>query len=92
MLQCPGLGSPTLEAQAKPLAGTPRHFQLHSMEEKEEKKKKKGADRTPKQMVTVKLNRQNHTKKHTHTLTKRELKKRKIATKPINKPINENKC
>ena len=41
-------------------------------------------------MVKAKLNRQNHIKKHTHTLTKRG-KKRKKATKSINKPIDENK-
>ena len=62
-------------------------------------KKQKGA-RTLGQMVKARLYRQNHTKKHTHTLTKREkeksvyiyiLKKRNIATKSINKSTNDNK-
>ena len=39
------------------------------------KKKKTRTNRMPKEMVTAKLNRQNHTKKHTHTLTERETKK-----------------
>ena len=40
MVQHPGLGFPTLEAQAQHLAGAARPCQPHSMEEKEEKKKK----------------------------------------------------
>ena len=48
-------------------------------------------DRTPRETVKAKLNRQNYTKRNIHTHTKREKKKRKGATKPINKPTNENK-
>ena len=42
-------------------------------EVKEEKREKqKQTDRIPNQMVKAKLNRQNHRKKHTHTLIKRK--------------------
>ena len=68
VVQCPELSSPTLEAQAQHLAGAPRPCQLHDMEEKKErKKKKKKIDSTPKQIVKAKLNKQNHTKKHTQS-------------------------
>ena len=51
------------------------------------------------QMVKAKLYRQNHTKKHTHTHSQKEkkkkinmyFKKRKRATKSINKSTNDNK-
>ena len=50
-------------------------------------------------MVKAKVYRQNHTKKHTHTLPKKKkkekknlyIKKRKRATKSINKSTNDNK-
>ena len=51
-------------------------------------------------MVKVKLYRQNHAKKHTHTHSQKEKKeiyisiykkKRKGATKSINKSTNDNK-
>ena len=52
-------------------------------------------------MVKAKLYRQNHTKKHTLTLSQKErkekiyiyilIKKRKRATKSINKSTNDNK-
>ena len=95
MIQCPGLGFSSSEAQAQHLARSPRPCQPHGMDDKEEKNtqnpkttkqtNKKQTDRTPKQMVKAKLNKQNHTKKHTHTLTK-EKKKRKRANKAINNP------
>ena len=50
-------------------------------------------------MVKAKLYRQNHTKKHIHTRSQKEknekyiymLKKRKRATKSLNKSTNDNK-
>ena len=60
---------------------------------------KKRTDRTIGQIVKAKLYRQSHTKKHTHTQSQKVkgkyyiyiLKKRKRATKSINKSTNENK-
>ena len=41
---------------------------------KKQKQKQKWTDRTLGQMVKTKLYRQNHTKKHTHTLLQKEKK------------------
>ena len=72
----PVLGSPTSDALALHPARTPRPYQLHGRE----KEKTNEQTEPQRQMVKAKLNRQNHTNKHTHTLTK----KRRRATKPIN--------
>ena len=66
---------------------------------KQTNKKKNWTDRTLGEMVTTKLYRQNHTKKHTYTHSQKKkkekniyiLKKRKRATKSINKYTNDNK-
>ena len=71
-------GGPVSWTQLSHLGGSsptpgqrPRHCQPHGSEEKEGKKEKrknkKRTDRTPNQIVIAILNRQNHTKKHTHT-------------------------
>ena len=74
VVQCPGFGPPTLEAQARHLAGAPRPFQPHSSEKKEERKKERiKTNRTLGQMVKANLNRQkSHKEAYTYTLTKRE--------------------
>ena len=85
MVQCPGLGPPTSEAQVGHPAGVPRPCQPHSSEEKEERKKKPKTD-------PQKPNRQNprtngkskpiqtksHKEAYTYTLTKREKGGKKI--------------
>ena len=63
--------------------------------------KRRKTDRTLGQIVKAKLYWQNHTKKHIHTHAQKEkkekiiyvyiLKKRKRATKSINKSTNDNK-
>ena len=67
---------------------------------KKPKNKTKQTDRTLGQMVKAKLYRQNHTKKHTYTHSQKEkngeeniyiFKKRKRATKSINKSTKGNK-
>ena len=64
------------------------------------KRKKKWTARTLGQMVKVKLYREIHRKKHTHTHSQKEKKiyiytfihkRRKRATKSINKSTNDNK-
>ena len=67
------------------------------------KKTKNQTDRTLRQMVKAKLYRQKHPKKHTHTHSQKEkkekyiymyisiYKKRKRATKSVNKSTNDNK-
>ena len=67
------------------------HTAWKKRKKKKKKKKKRRTDRTVRQMVKAKLNRENHTKKHTHIHKKRKINKRKRATKPIKKPTNENK-
>ena len=74
--------------------------QLRRKERKKKTKTKKQTDRTLGQMVKANLYRHNHTEKHTHTHSQKEKKKkkriyigkkRKRATKPINKSTNDNK-
>ena len=56
------------------------------------KKLQNQTDRTPNQMVKVKLNRQNHRKKHTHTHSQKEKKeKKKRASNPVKKSTNDKK-
>ena len=81
-----------------------KSHQPHDTEENEkERNKKEQTEKTPGEMVKIKLNRQKHKKKFTHShsvkdknwIKREKMKstngetKEKRAIKPIRKPINE---